>query len=492
MTFREGILATSAVVALMALQLIAIDGFSLLSRNFWVDELYTYAIVADPSLAHALRAIHGGMDSMPTYALLMRLLSIPFGDPSEVFLRSGSLGFIVLAMVGVYVLLRRAVAPAAAFAGALAVWAHPLVLTHAFDARFHGPFLAAAVWFCLAIDRRQTRPNERRTGVGLALAALALCAIHLFGVVVWAIVLAASAVVFRRWRALWPALAGPVVLPGLWWLALGPQRAAVTIKTWEPEFSWSRAADTAGYVLVPEYLAAVFLLIWGVLCVRWMLTGGRAATPPAAAPPSALILLTTLSVLVPALVVLSLLIQPALTPRYAIAAIAALAPAVAWGVARLPRWGAVVIMAALIVTSTNVLRRHANQARWQDQQTDAMITVLRELPGNDPVVFEVAHGLDVMWRYAPDLRSRLVLLDFEIDDVPHPSPMRIVSRDLARAYRRFFDGPRQATWQEVRSWSSFYVVPDPRAYSVRPGADNRYTGFTVTAVGPQVAIAARH
>lgn len=488
MTLREGILAAAAMLALIAVQLVAINGLYLFSKYFWVDELYTYAIVSAPSLTHALRAVHSGMDSMPTYALLMRLLSIPFGEPSEVFLRPGSLGFIVLAMVGVYVLLRRAVAPAAAFAGALSVWAHPLILNHAFDARFHGPFVAAAVWFCVAAERRQAQPRGRANAIGLALVAMLLCAIHLFGVVVWGIVLATAVVIFRRWRPLWPALAGLTVLPVLWWLALGPQRAAVTVPTWENAFTWSGAVDTAAYVFLPEHLLAAFLLMWAVLCVTWTL-GRQASAPPPPAP--ALVLLTGLSLLVPALVIVSLLIQPVLTARYSIAAVAALAPAVGWGVARLPRWGAAVILAALIVASANGLRRHANQARWLDQQTDAMIAAIRELPGDGPVVFEVAHVVDVLWRYAPDLRPRLVLLDFEIGDVPNPSALRIVSRDLARAYGRFFEGPRQVRWAEVRSWPSFYLSPDPRAYHEPPRADERYAGFTIKPLRPSLAIAER-
>ena len=104
MKAREGI----ALLALIAIHLSAIDSLCLLSGYSWVDELYTYAIAADPSLTHAPHAIHGGMDSMPTHALLMRLLTVFGGDPSEVFLRLGPLGFVVLAMLGSYVLLRLA------------------------------------------------------------------------------------------------------------------------------------------------------------------------------------------------------------------------------------------------------------------------------------------------------------------------------------------------------------------------------------------------
>ena len=487
---RERILAALMLLVLVVLQLAAIDGFYLLSKYFWIDELYTYAVVADPSLAHALRAIEDGIDNMPVNALLMRVVGAFVTNPAEVFLRSYSLGFMMLALIGVYVLLRRAVSPLAAVAGALTVWAHPLTLAHAFDARFYAPFMAASVWFCFVVDRRLTLPLSWRTGAGLALAALGLCAIHMFGILVWGIVLAACVLVFRRVRPLWPALAGPAVLPVLWWLVLGTHRAVITVPTWENPFSWSRVAETARFVLLPDYVTATLLLIWGVACIRLILAQ-RPEEAPASPPAPSFLLLTSLVLLLPAVVVVSLLVQPALTPRYSMVAIAALAPPVAWSAARLPRWGTVLIIAVLIAVSTNGLRRHAIQARWQDQQIQSVIAAVRDLPGDDPVVFEVTHVLDVIWRYAPDLRSRVVLLDFETSDVPGSSQLRIVSRDLARLYRTLYEAPRYVRWSELRSSTSFYLAPDRRAYSAQPSAEDRYPDFTIAPLGPHLAVASR-
>jgi len=489
-TAREALLVSLSLGAVIVLQLVYADALSLFFRYFWVDELYTYAIVTDPSLRHAFQAIHGGIDSMPTFQLLLRLLSVFTTPPSEVFFRVVSLGSLVLALTGVYVLLRRSVAPLVAVTAVFVVWAHPLSLTHAFDARFHGPFLAASVWFCYWVDRWQAAPDRRWTALGLALISLALCAIHVFGVLVWAIVLAAGVLIARQWRRVWPALIGPVAVPVLWVLALQPQRAAITIPTWEPLFSWTRVAEMAEYVLLPGHLAIAFLLIWGVICVRCVFTA-RPARPGFEAPAPALLLLTSLSVLVPVLVVVSLVIQPTLTPRYAIPAIAALAPAVAYGLARLPRWGSGLILAVLVYNSAARLEQNAIEARAQDRQTDAVIGAVRDLPADGPVIFEVPHVLAVVWHYAPDLRSRVVLLDFEIGQVPNPTRLRIVARDLARAYGRFYDGPRLIPWDVVRSAPEFYLSPDGRAYSQPPAADTRYPGFTIARVGPGIAKATR-
>jgi len=452
-----------------------------------VDELYTHAVVTHPHLSGAFQAIQAGIDSMPTYALVLRVLATAAGDPSEVFFRGSAFASVVLALVGVYVLLRDSVRPLPALAAVFIIWAHPLSLIHAFDARFHGPFLAAAVWFSFAVTRRLAAPHKRWTAIGLALASLALCSIHVFGVVVWTIVLVVVALAYRGWRRYLPALAGPPVVPILWFVALAPQRKTFTVTTWEAPFSWSRVLDTAGYVLVPEYLAAAFLLMWAVFCVHRVVTREATNRPPTPFSPS-LLLLSSVSLLIPALVVLSLVVQPVLTPRYSIAAIVALAPAVAYGLSRIPRWGSIVVLLALVLVSTNELRRKAAQARWQDDQTRAVMASIRALPTDGPIVFEVPHVLDVVWHYAPDLRTRLVLLDFEMGDVPDPSPIRIAARDLARAYGTVFDAPRRLPWSELQSAPAFYLAPDPRAYNKPPTADRRYPGFAVV---PENAIISR-
>jgi hypothetical protein len=247
----------------------------------------------------------------------------------------------------------------------------------------------------------------------------------------------------------------------------------------------------AEFVLLPRYLAAVFLLMFGVLCVQRVFTTRPARARPDL-PAPALLLLASLSLLVPLIVVVSLVVQPTLTPRYAVPAVAALAPAVAYGLARLPRWGSALILAALVVHSTLGLRREANQARWQDQQTDALVEAVRELPADGQVVFEVTHVLQVAWHYAPDIRSRMVLLDFETGQLPTPGPIRVVSRDLARVFLRFYDGPRRVSWDELRSAPEFYLAPDARAYAQPPTADTRYPGFTITRLGPFLAKATRN
>jgi hypothetical protein len=492
LTAREGLLVTLAMLAVIGAQLFSVDALYLFSKYFWLDELYTFAVVADPEIGHAWRAMRSGMDSMPLHQFVLRALG-SFAAPSEILFRAVSLGSVVLALSGIYMLLRRGVAPLAASTAILAIWAHPVIRTNAFDARFYGPFLAASVWFCYAIERRHAAPRSARTAIGLAVASLALCAIHVFGVLVWPAAVGAAALVYRRWRPWWPALLGPACFPLLWILFLQPQRDAVTIPTWEAAFTWTRVAATLRDVF-PEYLLALLALTWGAIWIQRRLFFAQSAPPSVSPPAPALLLLTSLGLLIPLLVGLSLVLQPTLTNRYFIPAIAALAPAVAYSLARLPRWGCWVVLAAMIVVSTLGLRRNAIEARAQDQRTGAVMREIREVPGDQVVVFEVPHVVAVIWHYAPDLRDRIALLDFETGQLPYPSRIRVVTRDLARVYARFYEGPRQVSWDRVGSDREFYLMRDFRAWAADappPTPGTRYPGFTIAPVGVHIAKATR-
>jgi len=490
-TTREGVLVAAVLLSLCGLQLVAVDALHLFTKRFWLDELYTHAVVADPDPGHALAAARGGMDSMPLHQIVLRSLTLVFA-PTEVLFRSVAFGSVVLALLGIYVLLRRAVSPLIALTTVIGIWAHPLVRINAFDARFYGPFLAASVWFCYAIERRHAAPDSARSGTALALASLALCAIHVFGILVWLTAQATGLLVYGRWRSWWPALAGPAVFPALWVLFLQPQRDVVTIPTWEPAFSWITVASTVRFVLLPESLGILCLIIWAVAGSRVLLRRHhRRAVAPLA---PALWLLAGLGAVIPLLILESLVIQPTLTSRYFIPAVAALAPAMALGLTRLPRWGCAAMLTALTTVSTHGLRQGALDARAQDQRTTAVMNQIRALSSDTPVVFEVPHVVAVLWHYAPDLRSRIALLDFETGDVPYPSPLRIATRDLARAYARFYDGPRQVSWEAISSAPEFYLMRDFRAWEAGappPTPSTRYPGFTITPVDSDLAKASR-
>src|SRR4051794_21359055 len=141
-------IVTAALAALLTLQLVLTDSLSLFRSHFWLDELFTFAIVSDPQLPHAMQALAGGVDTNPPcFHLLLRAFCGLVGGEPETAFRAFALLSMSLALVGIYLILREVFPPLAALAGVLAVWCHPLILRHAFEARSYGPLLAALVWY---------------------------------------------------------------------------------------------------------------------------------------------------------------------------------------------------------------------------------------------------------------------------------------------------------------------------------------------------------
>src|SRR5262249_8144528 len=233
----------------------------------WLDEIYTHTLTADPDLGHALRALAAGVETHPpTYYLLLRLFTAVYGECSETALRVFALLAVVVALIGLYVLLRMAFAPLAAFAGVLAVWGHGLVIHHAFEARFYGPWLAATVWFAYFLARCRVSAHRLRTDSLLAVSSLLLCTIHYFGIITLTLIVGFELCFHRspgKFRASgWLAvMAGPVALLACVPLLLN-QRAAFTVPTWVAAPTLSSVVQIGTWVLLPASLTAVLVVCW--------------------------------------------------------------------------------------------------------------------------------------------------------------------------------------------------------------------------------------
>src|SRR5262245_58397496 len=70
-----------ALAGAFGAQLVLTKSMYLFRRNFWIDELYTHAIVADPDLSHSLRVVASGLESNPPgYHLLLRAYTRLIGN----------------------------------------------------------------------------------------------------------------------------------------------------------------------------------------------------------------------------------------------------------------------------------------------------------------------------------------------------------------------------------------------------------------------------
>jgi hypothetical protein len=485
------------------------DPFFLFHRNFWVDELHTYAIVSDPDFLHSMEALANCVDgSPPTFHVLLRLFTTLTGGAGEGSHRAFAFVCVLLALAGIYTALRQVFARWVSFTAVLAVWNHPLVLVHAFEGRYYGPWLAATVWFAYFFARTRVSPRPLNQFF-LALTAVLVCTIHYFGIFTLGLVTCFELLLHRpsrtsRWTGLAAAGLGAIAL-----LACTPfylrQRAGLSVPTWIEVKDLKGTIKFVKAALEPGYL-------WVVLLGGWLalLTGpgrgdrGRPAGPDAAgawprpdggpafraAPlgPNVLAGLSGVVLLPLVIIVFSLVVQPSLEDRYAMPAAAALAPAVAFVLARAPRVWLAGFCALFIVVGTVRLRENCQGYREADESTEYLIEVIRRQTGDAPVVFESIHQLYVVGRYAPDLAGRCYKLDFENDEIGS-EPARLIDRDLARRFAESYGKPGLMKWADVCRLRKKFIVPDDDVAEINVSeVEDLYPGFKLAVVEGGLAL----
>src|SRR5438093_187083 len=94
-SWREIALLTGGLLLSFAAMIGCANAAYLFARHFWIDEIFTFALVADPDPVHALGALAGGVDmNPPTLYLLLRGLTLLTGGPGEVAFRVFAAGSI--------------------------------------------------------------------------------------------------------------------------------------------------------------------------------------------------------------------------------------------------------------------------------------------------------------------------------------------------------------------------------------------------------------
>jgi hypothetical protein len=471
-TWRELACVVCGLAALMAVQLLLSGGGYLFVRHFWLDEIYTHTLVTRP-LEQSLRALAGGVETHPpTFYLLLRLFTSVFGD-SEAALRSFALLSILAALVGIYVSLRQAFSPSASLLATLLVWCHPLVLSHAFEARCYGPWLAGTVWFAYFLARARDGTGGPLNTYLVAASSVFVCTIHYFGIITVALVTGFELWLHRgrgtRWAGLAAVTAGPVSLLLCVPLVLA-QRSAITVPTWHSN----------DLVLVLPFVMALLNPVFLVLLIPWFVHLLRARGDDVRTRTvTALAGLTGLALLPVILIAFSYAVQPAMLDRYGLPAVAAVAPAVAWVASRASRRLVLVFLAACIVFSTVKLRLDALAYQERDRATDRLIDALRKYCPEDPVSFEYPHDLYTICRYAPDIGEHCYYLDFEIGQVGDVPNIRLFTRDLCRNYARFYGRPALLRWEQAKELPRRFLVHNssfggPADIS---GPTDQYPGF---------------
>jgi hypothetical protein len=463
-------LAVLLLLGVIAGQLVATDLIAgdepftdpcyLFQRNFWVDELHTFALVSDPDFGHSMEALANCVDgSPPTFHVLLRGFTALTGGPSETTHRGFAFTCVLLALAGLYTHLRQVFTRAVSFTAVLAVWNHPLVLHNAFEARYYAPWLAALAWFAFFFCRARVHPRPLNSLL-LAACAVLVCTVHYFGIFTLVLVTAFELLVHRpgrlaRWTGLAAVSLGVLALVASTPFYLG-QSAGLSRPT------WIEARDLKGTVqfilaaLDPGYLSAVVLVA---------LLGAVVGPVPRSKPrsgaldPRPLAGLTGVVFLPFVVIAFSIVVQPSLEDRYATTAALGLGAAVAWVLARV-HWVWLAGLCLLLVTvGAYRLELERKGYREVDDYTTALITAIREHTGKGPVVFETIHQLFVVCHYAPDLADRCYKLDFEEEDIPADDG-RLIDRDLARRFAECYSKPGLLKWDDLLRLPKKFFVPD--------------------------------
>jgi uncharacterized membrane protein len=420
----------------------------------WLDETFTWRIANDPSFSHMLRAIAGGVDTNPpTLYLMLWPVARLFGSIDNTGLRVIAMLWMLAGMTGLYAICRRFFARGASAVAVLAVWAHPVIIDQAFEARYYAPWLALTAWFCyLQMLAGDDEPKSRRV-VRYVLGILAT-SIHYFGVIAMVMIAATDLLIHRRIKRIIPVFIGLVAVAACAPFMLG-QRASLSISTWIEPVSASDIRDDLVAIFGAPSIILVLLVMW----IARLLYGAETVSDQPRRSLRELIPMSSLLFFPAAIALFSVIIQPALVLRYLILTIVALAPMLA----ALIEWGGRRAIAAAIVglialgAVTVVGKSHAT--RGLDGEFAAAIAAIdQRVPPNALIVFKRRREMYPILHIRPDLASRAAQLDFEDSVLPDVSRMSHYERDIGRKVQRVYPGLRMIAAEELNKIGTFYVV----------------------------------
>ncbi len=470
---REIAVFAGIALVVVLMQAAVLGGFELLARPLWFDECLTWMLATDSSFAHEIRALRGGADTnMPGVYVMLRGVKW-FGLLSVEGMRWFALMSTVAALAATFAALRAAARREVAAAGALMVWAHPVVMAHAFEARFYGPMLAG----CAITAAGMMWRSKSVLGAGAVL----LCGVHYFGAIVL-MLMAAGAIASRgwRWREVWPCVFGLAVTIACSPLYFG-QRASFVATDWMEAVS---ATSVVGFAreIVPVAVVVVIALV-GLL--------SRSRSPHPNPLPEyrergkELALMMALLAMPVVLVVISLVWQPVLMGRYAIVVALGLAAVGALGMNRTPRWVAVAAGVVLFGASCFEMVRLKNFQSTSSARLAVIVDGI-EQSGEDLVVFESGFDALPVWVNVPQMRDRIGVIDNRLDGSESSRKAQVV-RGQMRNIGRFYDGPRMLAVSDVLgrprfgyvTWEDVLLETLPPHYGSHPVTTFRNGGVQV-------------
>lgn len=411
------------------------------TRILWADEVIT-ASIARQGVSGIWRALSAGADPNPPLIHLLVLWTTRIFGPNPFAIRIPAIGTMLLAILCLWLILRRWLSPSIAAIGVLAFMA-TRGFDYSYEARGYAPLTAftMAALLCWmetvpACDPQPPHLRHRSSAAWILPLAIALAAAvssNYYGILAWAPVALGEIFLTLRTRRLRPAIWVAMAIAALpVWLYLPLIRHNIAEFT---PHAWNRTAIS---VLPQSYLVLVEGVFWpvllGALYLAWCTfrssrSRAQPANPQPDPPPS----------------------RPALLPRpqpHELAAIAVLLAYPFLGLAFSAMGGGMIsarcvlpvccgfAIAAALLAARFVRRPRSAVALltvaliWVvarqgacfillHQQRNAFFQLLRQItvaagPGHSPVLLADSNlALPLAWYAPPDLRARLVFpIDF--------------------------------------------------------------------------------
>ncbi len=441
-----------------------------MQRQMWMDEIHSWLLIQDDSTSRSLQALADGVDyNPPTYILLARQLRYLPGGITERSLRCLSLSLMLLAVLGVFTLLRRRYPLLVCVASVLLMLSSVHLIHQSTEMRFYPLWLAACAWLCVALDVAglQKAWQFRLSNIMALLMAAIITTTHYFGILTLGLIcggaLLAPDLTKGRFRMiLVTGLTGGVCLVGcLPFLII--QRSALSQATW---VSPATVADSIGF------LSALFPLLPVIVCGIAFVVSAALNKSQESSQSSYLrdarqlapcILLSLMPIII---VLLSWTIQPALVTRYAVTGVLGFGPIFAVLISRCSKREQVVLAFVSGVIFMQAVAFCRDQWREIDETRDKFVTQLGDLPNDVPIIFEDRTISMPVLHSHPELKNHSWLIEFTDDQLTGESRLRSVQRDVGRRIEKWYPEYKIRSLSSLRDESVFYVIPYEDSKSV--------------------------
>jgi hypothetical protein len=484
---RESVLIALAAIAVIAIELSATHSWALITRPLWLDELHTLLIASRGTFADSMRALASGADTNPpTVFVVYRLLGRAIGELSPISMRAVALATVVGAIVLCYSVLRAELAVMPAICGAVALWAQTVVMESAFNARFYGPWLFSAAALVVVLRRALVGPWNWRQSVMLGATSGIVCTVHYFGVLSWGSAVIVTLVLGRHTlpnvvRRLVPAVAGPIAIAACAPFYFG-QRAAISITTWIPRAS---VADLGVLLVVALLSLSLIAALVGWAASAFFRSRSRTAGTDAERTsligPGQWLLLSQVGVPL-ALIVFSLVVQPATQLRYWVPSSLSVACAVAIAVSRSVRSLQWLTLAFSLASSVAIVADQGGAANeFARSVREDSTYVARAVKERGTIVVRRRHSLYPVLQALPSAVPNAFL--FGGPSGGRDSLLVLNDLDIARVHQRRYGFPRITSRVQLDSLSQFYFLELDPARAPTPA---EFPGRTIERVAPRL------